>query len=116
MQQQTFWQDDIFVVKLSGKMMGGMGTAGFHDDVKLAASEGCRRVAIDMEEVDWLNSWGVGLLVSAFTTLRNCGGQMILAGCGPKVMAVLRMTHFDSVFVFENDVNAALQTLAAPSD
>lgn len=100
-------------MKLGGKLMGGPDSTSFHDDVKSAVGDGCRRVVIDMNEVEWLNSWGVGLLVSAFTTLRNTGGQMMLAGVPPKVMTVLRMTHFDAVFTFEENVRAAVQTMAA---
>jgi len=114
MQQHSRWDNDTYIIKLSGKLMGGPDNTTFHDDVKSVVNDGCRKLVIDMNEVDWLNSWGVGLLVSAFTTLRSSGGRMILVGCMPKVMTVLRMTHFDSVFSFDNDVPTAVHTLAAP--
>lgn len=113
MQMNTHWQNDIFIVELEGKLMGGPDSDSFHDEVREAVQQGGRNVIVDLKGVDWLNSWGVGLLVSAFTTLKSRGGLLVLSGCTPKVMTVLRMTRFDSVFTFGPDVPTALKNLAA---
>lgn len=98
-------------MELSGKLMGGPDSSGFHDQVKEAVDKGGRNVVVDLHGVEWLNSWGVGLLVSAYTTLKSRDGQLVLVGCTPKVMAVFRMTRFDSVFTFGSDVPSVLQGL-----
>ncbi len=111
MQWQSHWDNDVFVVELTGKLMGGPDSDTFHNLIREAVHGGGKEVVIDMKGVDWLNSWGVGLLVSAFATMKNSEGQLILAGCTAKVMSVLRMTRFDSVFSFSPDVPGALNRL-----
>ena len=115
MQMHSFWDKDVFVMELSGKLMGGPDSSGFHDEVKQAVENGGRSVVVDLHGVEWLNSWGVGLLVSAYTTLKSRGGQLVLVGCTPKVLTVFRMTRFDSVFTFGSDVPSVLQGLSRPA-
>jgi anti-sigma B factor antagonist len=110
MQWQSRWDEDVFIIELSGKLMGGAEVDSFHDLVRDAVKKGCQTVVVDMSGVEWLNSWGVGLLVSAYTTMRNVNGVLALAGCSQKVMSVLRMTRFDSVFAFSSDAKAAVET------
>lgn len=105
---QSHRADGTIVVELAGKMMGGSEAVPFHTLVKDAVESGCNSAVIDMTNVDWLNSWGVGQLVSIYTTLKHRGGHLILSGCSPKVMTVLKLTKFDSVFSFEQDVAAAV--------
>ena len=108
MQWQSRWDNDVFILELSGKLMGGPEIELFHDVVRDAVKQGCHTVVIDMCGVEWLNSWGVGLLVSAYTTLQNANGLLVLAACTPKAMTVLRMTRFDSVFTFSPDAQTAV--------
>ncbi|NUO17942.1 STAS domain-containing protein [bacterium] len=108
MQMRSFWDQDVYVIELAGKLMGGPDSEGFHSQVKEAVQRGGRNVIVDLRGVDWLNSWGVGLLVSAYTTIKNSGGQLALVGCSPKVMTVFKMTRFDSVFIFADSVTGAV--------
>ncbi len=101
--------NDTFIVELAGKMMGGMEQKEFHTLVRDAVEGGCKSAVIDLSDVEWLNSWGVGQLVSAYTTMKNRGGLLVLSGCSPKVMTVLRLTRFDNVFSFEPTVTSALE-------
>lgn len=112
---RSYWEDDIFLVEMSGKLMGGPDSESIHSGIKDVVEHGCRKVVLDLSHVDWLNSWGVGLLVSAFTTLKSQGGQLVLSGSSPKVMTVFRMTRFDSVFQFSPDVPSATKLLAGKS-
>lgn len=111
MQMRTFWETDVFVIELVGKLMGGPDSDGFHSEVKDAVERGGQSVVVDLHGVEWLNSWGVGLLVSAYTTLKSSGGQLVLVGCAPKVMTVFKMTRFDSVFMFAEEVQSAIRAL-----
>ncbi len=109
---RSYWDNDVFLVEMTGKLMGGPDSESIHSGIKDAVSTGCRKVVLDLTHVEWLNSWGVGLLVSAYTTLKSQGGQLVLSGSSPKVMTVFRMTRFDSVFVFSHDVSSATKLLA----
>ncbi|MCB9358243.1 MAG: STAS domain-containing protein [Calditrichaeota bacterium] len=104
----SYREQGTFVVELAGKMMGGTEQQEFHSQVKEAVDDGCNGAVIDLKNVEWLNSWGVGQLVSAYTTMKNKGGLLVLSGCSPKIMTILKLTRFDSIFSFEPDLSAAL--------
>lgn len=75
MQWQSRWDDDVFIVELSGKLMGGPEVDTFHDLVRDAVKKGSGAVVIDMSGVDWLNSWESGcsfLLTRPCETLTAC--------------------------------------------
>jgi anti-sigma B factor antagonist len=72
------------------------------------------RVAIDLSKVDFMDSSGLGALVSLLKTVRP-GGDLVLHGMRPSVMEILRLTHLDAVFRCETDEAAALATLAGSS-
>ena len=101
-------QKDILVIALKGKIMGGPESSEFHDKLKEAIAEGQRKVIVDLGEVEWMNSSGLGLLISGFTTLRNAGGEMKLARATDKIESLLVITKLNSVFETHSDVNAAL--------
>ncbi|MBK6766329.1 MAG: STAS domain-containing protein [bacterium] len=108
---RTYWDGDRFIVALVGRLMGGPSEGGFYDQIKRAADDGCTKAVIDLSDVEWLNSWGVGQLVSAFTSMKNRGGALVLCGCRPKVFNVLQMTRFDSIFPLHPDLDSALAAL-----
>jgi len=108
---RAYRDGDRYVIALVGKLMGGPAEGGFHDQIKRAADEGCTKAVIDLTEVEWLNSWGVGQLVSAFTSMKNRGGTLAICGCRPKVFNVLQMTRFDSIFPFHPDLDSALAAM-----
>jgi anti-sigma B factor antagonist len=70
------------------------------------------RVGIDLTKVDFLDSSGLGALVSLLKAVRP-EGELVLFGVRPSVREILRLTHLDSVFPCETDEAAALSLLAA---
>jgi anti-sigma B factor antagonist len=101
-------QNGILIIELKGKIMGGPESADFHEKLKEAIAQGQTKVIIDLGEVEWMNSSGLGLLISGFTTLRNAGGEMKLARVTDKIESLLVITKLNSVFETHNDVAAAL--------
>jgi anti-sigma B factor antagonist len=110
MKVSTYEQGSGYVVALKGKVMGGPESADFHDALKKAVSSGKKKIVIDLGEVEWMNSSGIGLLVSAFTTLKNAGGEMKLARTTDKIQSLLVITKLNSVFDSHPDVNTAISS------
>ncbi len=69
-------EGDVMVLHLSGKIMGGPDHEKFHSEVKTLIKEGYVDVLLNMSKVSWINSTGLGVLVSAFHTLKKNGGQL----------------------------------------
>jgi anti-sigma B factor antagonist len=101
----------INIFELKGKVMGGPESAAFHEDLKKAVSDGQRQVVLDLGEVEWMNSSGLGLLISALSTMRNAGGELKLARVTDKIESLLVITKLNSIFEVHPDVKAAVTSM-----
>ena len=99
---------DALIIELKGKVMGGPESADFQDLLKRSVTEGKKKVVIDLGEVEWMNSSGIGLLVSVFTTVKNGGGEMKIARATDKIESLLVITKLNSVFDTYPDVISAV--------
>ncbi len=96
-------ENDIIILDLSGKIMGGPDAAALNDKLHELIEAGKTRVVADLSEVNWMNSSGLGILISALTTIRNAGGDLKLASVTERVKSLLKITKLLSVFnVYEN--------------
>lgn len=100
-------KDGTLIFALKGKIMGGPESTEFHDELKKAVASGQRKIIMDLGEVEWMNSSGLGLLISALTTTRNSGGEMKLARTTDKITSLLVITKLNSVFESHPSIEAA---------
>ncbi|MBN2424269.1 MAG: STAS domain-containing protein [Calditrichaceae bacterium] len=91
-------EDHVAVLTLSGKMMGGPETTALHDHVKGLIRDGVKKVVIDLGDVKWMNSSGMGVLMACMTTLNNAEGKLVLARVSEKVYSLLMITQLIKVF------------------
>jgi anti-sigma B factor antagonist len=99
---------DALVIYLRGKVMGGPESADFQNLMKKSITDGKKKVVIDLGEVEWMNSSGIGLLVSAYTTVKNGGGELKIARTTDKIQSLLVITKLNSVFETYPDVISAV--------
>ena len=90
-------QDNIVILDVSGKIMGGEETTMFHGKIHEYITQNKKNFVIDLAKVDWMNSIGLGMLISAFTTVKNSGGRLVLANI-TKIESVLTITRLITVF------------------
>ena len=113
MKPASYLQDhDVLVFELKGKIMGGPDAVIFHDELKKAVAAGQRKIVLDLGQVEWMNSSGLGMLISALTTTRNNNGEMKLACSTDKITSLLVITKLDSVFETFATVNDAVASFA----
>ena len=86
------------VIKFKGKLKGGPDAEDFHNTIQSFLEEGKKNVIIDMADVSFVDSAGLGILVRGYTTMKNAGGDMKLAAISTKVEGVLAITKLNSVF------------------
>ncbi len=103
--------DHVAVLTLSGKMMGGPETTALHDHVRGLIDDGIKKVVIDLGDVKWMNSSGMGVLMACMTTLRNAGGKLVLARVSEKVNSLLIITQLIKVFETYETVDRAVAAL-----
>ena len=108
MNTQVTERDGVVIISLSGKIMGGPEAGQINDQINNLIDAGKIRIIIDLKQVEWMNSSGLGILIGAITTLRNNGGKMILANVSERIENLLKITKLISVFEIEKDVDKAI--------
>jgi anti-sigma B factor antagonist len=98
--------DGILVVDCSGRIVFGEESASLRDNVKKLLAQG-PKVVLNLREVNYIDSGGLGTLVSLYTTARNAGGALKLASLTQRVDDLLQVTKLVTIFeVFENEQKA----------
>lgn len=97
MKFKDFLEGDVVVLDVSGKIMGGDETTLFHGKIHEYMSQNKKNIIVDLADVDWMNSVGLGMLISALTTVKNAGGRLVLANIA-KIESILTITRLISVF------------------
>jgi anti-sigma B factor antagonist len=101
----------VAVLTLSGKMMGGPETQQVHEHIKGLISDGIKKVVIDLGDVKWMNSSGMGVLMASMTTLKNAEGKLALARVTEKVQSLLIITQLIKVFDSFETVERAVSNI-----
>ena len=100
--------EDITIVNLSGEIKLADGARVLRDIVKDLLSKGEKKILLNLADVSYIDSSGVGELVGAFTSVRNHGGEMKLLQLTKKVKDVLVITKLLTVFDVKDDEAAAI--------
>ena len=98
MRIQTKERDGVTVLLFQGKLMGGPDADYFLEVVHGLIERGKRRVIADLREVNWVNSTGVGILITGYTTLRKNGGDLKLLHVSTKIRSILYVTKLNLIF------------------
>ncbi len=101
-------QGDIIVLAISGKIMGGPDYDIFHSEIKDLIEKGSQDVLLDFNKVSYINSTGLGLLISAFTSLKKAGGQMKICNVNERVGSIFYVTELHNVFDIHDDQEKGL--------
>ena len=104
--------DGITIVDLSGRIVLGEDTALLRKTVRDLIAGGHKRVLLNLAEVPFIDSSGIGELVSAFTAVRREGGDVKLLKLTRRVSDVLQIVKLETVFDVFNDEAAAIQSFA----
>ncbi len=88
----------ITALYLQGKLMGGPDADTFRKTVYELLESGRKKLIVDLKGVNWVNSTGVGILISGYTTLRKSGGDMKLVHVSEKIQSILYVTKLNLIF------------------
>jgi anti-sigma B factor antagonist len=98
---------DIHILDCSGKITLGEGTMIVRNTVRDILNTGGRKIVLNLAEVNYIDSPGVGELVSTYTTVINQGGQLKLLSLTKKIQEILAITRLLTVFqVYDNEMAA----------
>ncbi len=111
MQYQTKVEDDITIVSCTGKLDASC-SSHFKDYLKRLIEQGTFRLIVTMEGVDFLDSSGLGALVTCLRKTRDKKGDLKIAGLSPEVRAIFEMTGLVRVFDIHPDAASAVKAFA----
>jgi anti-sigma B factor antagonist len=98
------------VITLKGNVMGGPDGVSLHERIHELIREGKKNVVVDLSKVKFMNSSGLGMLISAMTSLRNAGGDLRLANAADRIQSLLIITRLITVFKHYDSVEEAVKS------
>ena len=112
MKASTRQVDGVTIVDLSGRITLGEGSVVLRDTIKDLLSKGQKKILLNLGDVSYIDSSGIGELVSAFTSVRNQGGELKLLHLTKKVHDLLQITKLYTVFDVKDDEAIAIGAFA----
>ena len=103
--------DQAVVVDMSGRLTIGEPVLLLRETIRVLVGDGIRNFVLNLGEVTYIDSSGLGELVSLFTTVRNKQGDVKLLNLTAKAKDLLQMTKLLTVFDVYDDENKALTAL-----
>ncbi len=104
--------EDVTIVDLSGRIKLGEGSSVLRETVKDLLAKGQKNILLNLAEISYIDSSGIGELVAAFTSVRKQGGELKLLHLTRKVHDLLQITKLYTVFDVKDDEAAALKAFA----
>jgi anti-sigma B factor antagonist len=100
--------DGVTVLDMSGRITLGEGSVQLRDAVRDLLYKGQKHILLNLGDVTYIDSSGIGELVSAFTTAKNQGGELKLLNLTRKVHDLLQITKLYTVFDVKDDEASAI--------
>lgn len=102
--------DGITVLDLTGPLVLGDGTVELREQIRGLLGKGRKMILLNLRAVPYIDSCGIGELVTSFTSVRRQGGELKLVSLEPKVHGVLQITKLHTVFEVHDNEAAAVRS------
>ena len=102
--------DGVTVVDISGKITLGEGSSALRELLRGLVAKGQKKILLNLKDVSYIDSAGIGELVSGFTTLTNAGGTLKLLGLTNRIKDLLQITKLYTVFDVHDDEAHAVRS------
>lgn len=99
------------IVELKGNVMGGPDAQDLSNLLHGLLDEDKKNVIIDLSNVKFMNSSGLGMLISGFTTMKNGGGTFKLVNATERINSLLVITKLITIFENYDSIDAAVESL-----
>jgi anti-sigma B factor antagonist len=102
--------DGVAIVDMSGRITLGEGSVVLRDTIRDLIGKGSKKILLNLGDVTYIDSSGIGELVSAFTAVRREGGELKLLNLTKKVHDLLQITKLYTVFDIKDDEATAIKS------
>jgi len=101
---------EVIVIDFSGQITLGEGSALLRKLIAERKAAGAKRIVLNLADVDYIDSSGIGELVNGFISVRNSGGELKLLNLGKRVHDVLLITKLYTIFDVHTDEETAIRS------
>ncbi|RJP71861.1 MAG: anti-sigma factor antagonist [Ignavibacteriales bacterium] len=112
MKMKTVEQYNAVIIEIKGNIMGGPEAGELNELLHKLIDEDKKNVIIDLSDVKFMNSSGLGMLISAYTTMKNGGGNLKLANATEKINSLLLITKLVTIFENFDSVDEAVKSFS----
>lgn len=103
---------DVTVIDVAGRITLGEGSSVLRDAMRDLVSKNQKKILLNLGDVSYIDSSGIGELVSGFTTVTNSGGALKLLNLNKRVKDLLQITKLYTVFDVHEDEAGAIRSFA----
>jgi len=109
--------DGAVVLDLNGKLTGGPDAETFREVFKSLIDQGKKNIIVNLQKVSWINSTGLGILISGYTSVRRGGGDLVVIHASDRIESILYVTKLNLLFkAFDSEEEAAKSFSETPSE
>jgi anti-sigma B factor antagonist len=107
--------DNAVILDLNGKLTGGPDADTFREVFKSLIDQGKKNIIVNLEKVSWINSTGLGILISGYTSVRRGGGDLVIMHASDRIESILYVTKLNLLFKSYESEAEALAAFAEKS-
>jgi anti-sigma B factor antagonist len=109
---KTRHDGNVTIMDLSGRVTLGENTGILRDELRSILAQGNKNIILNMKDVGYVDSAGLGELVGAYTTATNQGGAVKLLHLQGKMKDLMQITKLHTIFPAFEDENQAVKSFA----
>jgi len=91
-------RNNLAILEIGGNLMGGSETKELHEKIRSLIEDEVINVVLNLQNVKWMNSSDLGILITCMTTLKRVNGMLKLANVTKKVESLLIITQLNKIF------------------
>lgn len=98
----------VTILDLSGRITLGEGSVQLRETVRSIVAKGARKLILNLADVNYMDSSGLGEIVTAYTTVKNQGGELKLINLTKRIQDLMQITKLVTIFDIKDNEAAAL--------
>ncbi len=102
--------DPLMILEVSGKIMGGPDHEKFKAEISDLIENGYKDIVLDFSGVPWVNSTGLGILISGYHSIKNAEGKMKICNVKERVLSIFYISQLENIFEVHETLQEALDS------
>jgi anti-sigma B factor antagonist len=108
MRVSTVVREEFAILRFEVQQILGEEAQEFQDTILTSLEKNIKFIIVDLSEVKFISSWGIGILIHGLTTTKNRGGEFRVTGLSENVQEIFKKVRLDTVFNIYNTVDKAM--------